>query len=68
MLIVFIHISSTCSFVNLIIYSCLLFFMDLSVFYGFIVITDVINMECLYIMFYVAELSASEHLFGISAI
>ena len=36
--------------------------------YGFIVVTDVINMECSYIMFYVAELSASEHLFAISAI
>ena len=34
----------------------------------FIVVTDVIFMECLYIMFYVVELSASEHLFEISAI
>ena len=69
MLIICIYISSTCSFVNVIINSCLLFFVDHIVLaYGFIVITDVINMECLYIMFYVAELSASEHLFEISAI
>ena len=51
----------TCSFVNDITNSCSLFFMD-------IVVTDVIYMECSYIMFYVAELSASEHLFEISAI
>ena len=36
--------------------------------YGFIVVIDVINMECSYIMFYVAELNASKHLFEISAI
>ena len=30
--------------------------------------SDVINMEGLYIMFYVAELSASEHLSEINAI
>ena len=59
----------TCSFVNDITTSCLLFFMDLtcSVMVSLLLLI-VINMECSYNMFYVAELSASEHLFEISAI
>ena len=51
----------TCSLVNDITNSCLMLFMNHSV-----MVTDVINMECSYIMFYVAEFSASEHLFEIS--
>ena len=41
---------------------------SLMIILGFIVVTDVIFREYLYNMFYVVELSASEHLFEISAI
>ena len=61
MLIVCIHMPFTCSFVNDTTKFCLLFFVGHTQCYGFIVVTDVIFMECSYIMFYVAELSASEH-------
>ena len=52
----------TCSFVNDTTNSCLLFFVDYSV------MVSLLLLECSYIMLYVAELSASEHLFEISAI
>ena len=56
----------TCSFVNDITNSGLLFFMDLSVMVPLLLLMSLIwNVR---IMFYVAELSASEHLFEISAI
>ena len=57
----------TCSFVNDITNSCLLFFMDLSVMVSLLLLMSFF-MECSYVMFYVAELSDSEHLFEISAI
>ena len=58
------HIPSTSSLLNDITNTCLLFFVDHSVMVSY----DVINMERLYIMFYVAELSAFEHLFEIGVI
>ena len=67
MLIICIHISSICSSVNVIIDSYLLFFDDHSVMASLLLLMSLIwNVR--YIMFFVAELSASEHLFEISAI
>ena len=66
MLIVCIHMPSTCSFVNDITNSCLLFFVDHSVMVSLLLLMSLIwNVR---ILFYVAELSASEHLYEISAI
>ena len=67
MLIVCIHIPSTCSLVNDTTNSCLLFFVDHSVMVSLLLLMSLIwNVRI--IMFYVAELSASENLFEISAI
>ena len=65
LIILCIHISSTCSFVNVIIDSCLMFFDDHSVMVSLLLLMSLIWNVC---MFCVAELSASEHLFEISAI